>query len=112
MRIIKGIIKDTKANIGSFIISVKQLVYWFPVIWKNRWWDYEYMLDLMKHQLEYMLKHWVKDTHHIGDEDIKLEMESMLDSLNKVSNFNSIPSHEEILKDIGKDLDKILKWWD
>jgi len=51
--------------------GVKSLWYWLPLMWKNNWWDFEYMLDIMEHQIKLMESHWVKDTCHEGDEVIK-----------------------------------------
>jgi hypothetical protein len=31
--------------------GVKNLIYWFPIIWKDRNWDSSYIFDIMKHKL-------------------------------------------------------------
>ena len=31
--------------------GVKNLIYWFPIIWKDRNWDASYIFDIMKHKL-------------------------------------------------------------
>ena len=31
--------------------GVKNLIYWFPIIWKDRSWDSSYIFDIMKHKL-------------------------------------------------------------
>ena len=32
-------------------IGVKNLIYWFPIIWKDRNWDDSFIFDIMKHKL-------------------------------------------------------------
>ena len=34
-----------------FIQGVKNLWYWFPIIWKDRNWDSSYIFDMLKHKL-------------------------------------------------------------
>jgi hypothetical protein len=31
--------------------GVKNLIYWFPIIWKDRNWDSHYIFEIMKHKL-------------------------------------------------------------
>ena len=44
--------KHIFANITGFwhnlTYGIKNLIYYFPVIWNDRYWDYEYMLDLLE----------------------------------------------------------------
>ena len=35
----------------EFKRGVKNLIYWFPIIWKDRNWDSHYIFDIMKHKL-------------------------------------------------------------
>ena len=37
------------------------------VIYKHRWWDYYFMLEVMDKMLEEREQHWVKSTHYVGD---------------------------------------------
>lgn len=34
-----------------FRTGVKNLIYWFPIIWKDRNWDSHYIFEIMKHKL-------------------------------------------------------------
>jgi hypothetical protein len=34
-----------------FRMGVKNLIYWFPIIWKDRNWDSHYIFEIMKHKL-------------------------------------------------------------
>jgi len=37
-----------------FIKKIKRLIYWIPLLWNSGWWDWEYLIDIMIHQLKYM----------------------------------------------------------
>ena len=37
------------------------------VIYKHRWWDYYFMLEVMDKMLEEREQCWVKKTHYVGD---------------------------------------------
>jgi hypothetical protein len=38
--------------------GIKNLIRWFPVIWKDRDWDKSYLYDILQKKLEHQLKHW------------------------------------------------------
>ncbi len=37
------------------------------VVYKHRWWDYYFMLEVMDKMLEEREQCWVKKTHYVGD---------------------------------------------
>jgi hypothetical protein len=43
---------DGKYYHKYFIQGVKNIVYWFPIIWKDRNWDGHYIYEIMKHKLK------------------------------------------------------------
>jgi hypothetical protein len=53
-------------------MGVKNLIYWFPIIWKDRNWDSHYIFDIMKHKLsgqaDYIGR---RDLHTRAQEDAK-----------------------------------------
>jgi len=53
-------------------MGVKNLIYWFPIIWKDRNWDSHYIFDIMKHKLsgqaDYIAR---RDFHTRAQEDAK-----------------------------------------
>jgi hypothetical protein len=53
---------DGKYYHKYFIQGIKNLWYWFPVIWKDRDWDDHYIFDVLKHKLKAQAK-------YIGDRD-------------------------------------------
>jgi len=48
-------------RIRSFISGIKNLIYFFPVIWKYRWWDYNYSLEIFKRSLEQCPDNYLKN---------------------------------------------------
>lgn len=50
-------------RIKEFRSSVKKLIRWFPIIWKDRDWDDHYIWEIMKNKLRWQAK-------YIGDRDL------------------------------------------
>jgi hypothetical protein len=42
--------------------GIKNLIYWLPIIWKDRHWDHHYIYEILKHKLKAQSK-------YIGDKD-------------------------------------------
>lgn len=40
----------------TFYNGIKNLIIWFPIIWKNRYFDHYYLYKIEKHHLQLMLK--------------------------------------------------------
>lgn len=40
---------------------------YYSVVYKHRWWDYYFMLEVIDKMLEEREQHWVKSTHYVGD---------------------------------------------
>ena len=59
---------------------------WKKIICQDRWWDYYFLLIILRFKLNDMYCHWGKNTHYYGDYD-----------------------HKEILKNIIKDLDYLIE---
>lgn len=51
----KHILRNTKQGI-------KNIIYWFPIIWKDRNWDHHYIYEILKHKLKAQSK-------YIGDKN-------------------------------------------
>ena len=43
---------DGKYYHKYFIQGVKNIIYWFPIIWKDRNWDGHYIFEILKHKLK------------------------------------------------------------
>jgi len=56
---------DIQHGIKSFLYNscdnIKNVYEWFPIIWKDRHWDYGYFLIIMKKKLELMRDHFNSD---------------------------------------------------
>lgn len=46
-----------KIFIRNIIIGIKNLYYWFPIIWNDRNWDQYYLYVILKHKLKKMEKY-------------------------------------------------------
>lgn len=47
----------------NFKTGIKNIIYWFPIIWKDRNWDSHYIFEIMTHKLKAQSK-------YIGERDI------------------------------------------
>lgn len=47
------------------IKGIKNIFKWFRIIWNDRWWDYRYILIILKHKLELTEKEFRKNGHHV-----------------------------------------------
>jgi len=43
--------QDVRYYPNMFIRGIKNLIYWFPVVWKDRHWDDYYIFEIFKHKL-------------------------------------------------------------
>lgn len=39
---------------SGWMAGLKNLFYWLPVIWKDRWWDHAFLAELVSHKLSQM----------------------------------------------------------
>ena len=67
--------------IRSFKKGISNLWKWRKIIWKDRWWDYYYLLELLRFKLQDMENHWGKDTHYVNDYDEKKILQDMIEDL-------------------------------
>ena len=49
--------------------GIKNLIYWFPIIWNDYDWDHSYLLKIEQHKLKSMLKYFIK-SNLVKDNDI------------------------------------------
>ena len=47
--------------------GIRNLCRYYSVIYKHRWWDYYFMLEVMDKMLEEREQCWVDKTHYVGD---------------------------------------------
>lgn len=53
--------------------KVSNLIYYFPLIWNDKWYDFYYLEQFLVYKLDHMIKHWDKHTH-VGGNFTKLRM--------------------------------------
>jgi hypothetical protein len=49
---------------GNIAISIRNLIKWFPVIWKDRDWDHSFIYEILKHKLENQAHYIAKKNRH------------------------------------------------
>lgn len=69
-----------KCNIKSIICNIKNIFYYLPVIWKDRYWDYEFILVLLKHKLE-------RDKEHFKANNIVEDTSLIYNQIDEVINY-------------------------
>lgn len=47
--------------------GLRNLRRYYSVVYKHRWWDYYFMLEMIDKMLEEREQRWVKSTHYVGD---------------------------------------------
>jgi hypothetical protein len=58
------ILNDLKYAHKHFATGVKNLWYWFPIIWTDRDWDQHYIYEMLKHKLERQAKYIGEKNRH------------------------------------------------
>lgn len=56
-----------KIRVGwrDLILGIQNLIIWFPTIWRDRYWDYVFLLTLMHKKLELMERGILKNAIHV-----------------------------------------------
>jgi len=66
---------DGKYYHKMFITGVQNLIYWFPIIWKDRNWDSHYIFEIMKHKLKSQSKYiGTRGNHLRAERDAEIMM--------------------------------------
>jgi len=64
--------RDGRYMHREFVRGVKNLIYWFPIIWKDRNWDSYYIFEIFKHKLTSQAKYIAdKDRHTRAQHDAR-----------------------------------------
>jgi len=65
----------------NFARGVKNLIYWFPIIWKDRNWDSHYIFEILKHKLTAQSNYIAEQNRHVNAQtdarDMRLCVELM-----------------------------------
>lgn len=61
--------------LGDIRVGICNLIYWFPVIWKDRNWDDSYIFEIMMHKLKAQSKFiGARDIHVLAERDAEVMM--------------------------------------
>ncbi len=61
-------IEKLKTRWNCFKKGILNLVYYFHVIWSDRDWDWSFMMDLQKHKLDSIIKHYETNNCFVNQE--------------------------------------------
>lgn len=84
----------------EFRVGVRNIIKWFKLVYYDRWWDYQFLLDTIRFKLVDMERHWGKYTSHEDDykkRDILRELIQDLDQATSLKNSSSGSKEDEEL---------------
>jgi len=68
----------------ELISNIKNVFYWLPILWKDRWFSWEYLLDIIVHKLNSMEARFRTDSIKYYDYQIADEIAQVARILNDV----------------------------
>jgi hypothetical protein len=81
------------------IQGIKNLWYWFPIIWKDRNWDDHYIFDVLKHKLKAQAKYiGGRDRHTRAQQDAR-RMRLCIKLIEKVQDESYAMEHMDYMED-------------
>ena len=87
----------------NLLRGVQNLVIWFPVIWKDRYWDYVFLFILMHHKLRLMEKGILKNAIHVNYQRDALQIKRCRLLLERLIDSEVYHNHEIKAKLFGVD---------
>jgi len=78
--------------------GTRSLILWFPVIWKDRWWDHYFIYVILRHKLHLMeknIRHHGHHVKHIEDADNIKRCVLLLDRLIKDDYYENVYKHHD-----------------
>ena len=89
--------------IRTFMASVKKILEWFPVIWKDRDWDHTYFYLILKHKLEMMSEYEKKYAIAEKSDEIAAKMDEAISLIEKILNYDYEKEAEKPFYDVYPD---------
>jgi len=78
--------------IKKIICGIKNLRNWFPIIWQDRDWDFEFILIILREKLSNVLKHF----DSLGEEHSNVEaIQTLRKVLTLLDKYDNISNHED-----------------
>ena len=123
-------VKDTKIEEAYFILyrlknSILDVIWYGPIsflhniilyrkfLWKNRWWDYYYLLDILQLKLEIDAKYYRKLGMSMESKKMAEEMENCAALINRIKEDTNDKERSKdaltLFEYIGR---RIFWWWD
>ena len=88
----------------NLFIGFRNIIEWFPIIWKDRDWDKDYIMEILIYKLKRNRQYMIDHSHVVNDNQI-LTITECIDLLEKVHNEwenYEEHSHDEHEKKWGK----------
>ncbi len=68
----------------EFIQGVRNLIKWFPIIWKDRDWDHYYIYEILKHKLKFQSKYIKEKDRHTRAQQHSRNMKICVSLIQKI----------------------------
>ncbi len=81
---LEGMYDKVDNQIRRLRTGVKNLIKWFPIIWKDRDWDYHYLMIMLRYKLICMEKLIRENARHVGYERSTNNMKKCIMTLNRI----------------------------
>lgn len=79
--------------------SIQKLYYWFPIIWKDRDWDHDYIFEILKHKLKSQSKYLeTQDSHLRVQQDVR-RIKLCISLISKVQDETYESEYQDYLKE-------------
>lgn len=109
---------DAKFYHRNFIIGIKNLIKWFPVIWRDRDWDTYYIFDVLKFKIAQQSKYIGYHDRHVSakrDSEIMMTVVKLIERVqDETYNTEYVKYHEtkyfSVDTDINHDGKKLYEW--
>ena len=75
--------KNLMSNIRMIRVGITNFWKWRKVIYKDRWWDYAFLHEMLKFKLEDMEKNW-EFAHYVDSEKEQKELKELIEILEKI----------------------------
>ena len=79
---------NLRYKINRFKRGIHNIIKWFPVIWKDRDWEWEYLMEIIKFKLKNMEYLFRNHGISIGSEHRADEMKEVIELIDKILNHN------------------------
>ena len=86
---------DAKYLHRDIYVGIKNLIYWFPVIWMDRNWDESYIFEVLEHKIAAQSKYINDRRYHMRSErDAEIMMTCVKLSAKVIEEFYAIEYSE------------------